>query len=280
MESLVKEKDDSISTSEALENDVKDFVNKAKEYDKNISEKEKMISNLEIQLDDTMTKTIQKNEKLEVASKTASDSELEVSALVRRVQLLDEETTRVNERLIEVLDKLKIVEKTAEDNERAVKILEARSFQNEEKTELQETQLHEAQQIAEDADRKFEEVSRKLRMVENELERVVDRAEEFEGKASTTEIQLDGDRNKLKELEELAGRNGEQEDKLEDQVRKLTEEVVNADTRAEFAEKTVEKLEATIDAHLESLSLEKGSFVELSKALDETLTDMMTVSKS
>merc|ERR1712165_302111 len=114
-------------------------------------------------------------------------------------------------------------------------------------------------------------------MVENELERVVDRAEEFESKAGTYEIQLEGDRNKLRELEDLAAKNGEQEDKLEEEVRKLSEDHINGETRAEFAEKTVEKLEATIDGHLENLQEEKNSFIELSKALDQCLNDMMTV---
>merc|ERR1719229_283906 len=149
MESLVQEKDNSTKVAEELEQSVVDLKAKAAECDKKIGDDEKAISNLEGNLDDQMTGAIQAHEKLEVAQKTAADAELEVSALVRRIQLLDEETKRVNERLNEVLDKLKTVEQTAEDNERAVKILEAKSFQNEEKTELQETQLHEANQIAE-----------------------------------------------------------------------------------------------------------------------------------
>ena len=46
------------------------------------------------------------HEKLEVAEKTASDRELEVSALARRIQLLEEETRIVTERLAEVVEKL------------------------------------------------------------------------------------------------------------------------------------------------------------------------------
>merc|ERR1712226_1524752 len=137
---------------------------------------EKAISNLEGNLDDQMTGAIQAHEKLEVAQKTAADAELEVSALVRRIQLLDEETARVNERLNEILEKLPTVEKTLEENERTRKVLEAKSFQNEEKSELQDIQLTEANQIAEESGRKYDEVTRKLRMAENDLERVVDRA--------------------------------------------------------------------------------------------------------
>ena len=42
---------------------------------------------------------------------------------------------------------------------------------------MQEVQLNEAKSIAEDADRKYEEVARKLVMVESELERAEERAE-------------------------------------------------------------------------------------------------------
>uniref|UniRef100_A0A671ML83 Uncharacterized protein n=1 Tax=Sinocyclocheilus anshuiensis TaxID=1608454 RepID=A0A671ML83_9TELE len=43
--------------------------------------------------------------------------------------------------------------------------------------ELQEIQLKEAKHIAEEADRKYEEVARKLVIVEGELERTEERAE-------------------------------------------------------------------------------------------------------
>merc|ERR1711981_228713 len=85
---------------------------------------------------DTVTTEIEKDmERLDIASKTATDSELEVSALVRRLQLLEEETARVNERLQETVSKLTTVEKSAEENERHRKILEASSFSNEERGE-------------------------------------------------------------------------------------------------------------------------------------------------
>merc|ERR1712088_7781 len=80
MESLVKDKEEATKLAETLNN-------------------ERDIAKLEMELDDVITATASANEKLEVASKTASDAELEVSALVRRVQLLEEETKRVTERL-------------------------------------------------------------------------------------------------------------------------------------------------------------------------------------
>lgn len=60
---------------------------------------------------------------------------------------------------------------------RGRKVIENRSLKDEEKLELQEIQLREAKNIAEDADRKYEEVARKLVMVEGDLERVEERAD-------------------------------------------------------------------------------------------------------
>jgi len=78
-------------------------------------------------------------------------------------------------------------------------------------------------------------------------------------------------------MEEQAGKNTEQEDKYEDEERDLTERLKNEETRAEFAERSVEKLESTIDHLQEGLFTEKTNFIELSKKLDETLNDMMAI---
>merc|ERR1712024_143014 len=131
MESLVKEKEESTQKAEALEADINDLKQKAQDHERKSTENERMISNLESELDTCLTATADAHEKLEDATKVASDAELEVSALLRRLQLLDDETARVTERLDEVLEKLPAVEKNLEDNERIRKVLEAKSFQNE-----------------------------------------------------------------------------------------------------------------------------------------------------
>lgn len=277
MEALVKEKQEATEKAEGLESDKSRLEDECREFDKKIEKVNKEISVLEEELDVTITMTADGSEKLEQASKTASDYELEVGALVRRLQLLEEETVRVNERLNEVVAKLSTVEKEGEDHERQRKILEARSFQNEEKIELGEAQSDEAKTIAEESDRKFEEISRKLRIVENDLERINERAEDSEAKIAQFDNKIDADRAKLKEFEDLSVKNADNEDKLEDEVRRLSELLKNGETRAEFGERTVEKLESNIDILQDSLFGEKANFIDLSKKLDETLNDMMSV---
>merc|ERR1719228_2508938 len=72
-------------------------------------------------------------------------------------------------------------------SERGRKVIENRSLKDEERLELQEIQLNEAKNIAEDADRKYEEVARKLVMVEADLERGEERAELAESKCTELE---------------------------------------------------------------------------------------------
>nr|AAI31644.1 Tpm1 protein [Mus musculus] len=48
-----------------------------------------------------------------------------------------------------------------------MKVIESRAQKDEEKMEIQEIQLKEAKHIAEDADRKYEEVARKLVIIES-----------------------------------------------------------------------------------------------------------------
>ena len=57
------------------------------------------------------------------------------------------------------------------------------------KLEASEAELEEAQQIATAANHKYEDVSRKLKVVQGDLDRVIERAEEFEAKSRLIETE-------------------------------------------------------------------------------------------
>jgi len=275
MDALVTEKKKLIELATSCDEDMKVFQAKGDETDKGIRNVEKQISKAEESLDDTMTANVTASEKLEEAETTASHAELEVSALSRKIQLLADEQSKVDERYKETVSKLAEYEAALEENERERKIHEAKSFSIEEKLELMGAQLEEATAIAEEADRKYEEVARKLRIVEGDHERMVDKSEEFEGKVKDTEMQISEHNEQLKKMEDLCGKNAEKEDNYDNTVRSLSEKLKNAETGAEFGERTVEKLERTIDTLQEQLYQEKLAFKELSMKLDKTLQDMM-----
>lgn len=57
----------------------------------------------------------------------------------------------------------------------------------------------------------------------------------------------------------------------------LNRTVKNLKLRAEFAERSVDKLESTIDGLLEALMAEKLNYRQISEKLDKTLNDMMAL---
>ena len=138
-------------------------------------------------------------------------------------------------------------------------------------------ELADANEIAKESNQKYEDANRKNKVVEGDLERILERADEFEVKARELDNQIRELEGKVKETEAITIKNSEEEEKYESSISKLMEEYKIADTRAEFAERSVDKLEASIDTLLETLMMEKISYRQLSEKLDKTLNDMMAL---
>jgi len=279
MDALVTEKKQLLGDAQACEDVIAEQKKIGESFSKDIRASEKAINKFEENLDDTMTAQVTALEKLEEATTTASHAELEVSALERKIKLLEDEQSKVDERYKQTIAKLAEYEAAVETNERERKIFEAKSFAVEEKLELMVVQLEEATGIAEGADRKYEEVARKLKIVESDLERMIDKSEEFEAKVSESETVIASNTEQLKKMEEICGKNADKEDKYDNNMRTLNERLKLAETAAEFGERTVEKLERSIDTLQENLFNEKMAFKELSLKLDKTLQDMMHLSE-
>ena len=82
---------------------------------------------------------------------------------------------------------------------------------------------------------------------------------------------------KVKDTEAITIKNGEEEEKFESKIARLQEEFKTQDTRAEFAERSVDKLESSIDGLLEALMNEKMNYRSISEKLDKTLNEMMSM---
>ena len=129
------------------------------------------------------------SDKLEIADKEAIDAELQIGALRRRFALLEEEAARNNAKLQDNIAKTAAEEASSAKNEEGRRAAEARSFAAEQKLEASEAELEEAQAVATAANHKYEDVSRKLKVVQGDLDRVIERAEEFEAKSRLIETE-------------------------------------------------------------------------------------------
>ncbi|XP_005363337.1 tropomyosin alpha-3 chain-like isoform X2 [Microtus ochrogaster] len=155
---------------------------------------------------------------------------------------------------------------------RGMKVIENRALKDEEKMELQEIQLKEAKHIAEEADRKYEEVARKLVIIEGDLERTEERAALADYQEMDEQIRL-MDQN-LKCLSAAEEKYSQKEDKYEEEIKILTDKLKEAETRAEFADRSVAKLEKTIDDLEDKLKCTKEEHLCTQRMLDQTLLDL------
>lgn len=112
MESLIRERDESQANAIQMEQSCEDLKNRKSEIEKSIQQCEKDISKAEDQLDKTTTATRDCLDKLEKVTNAATSYEDQVQALARKIQLIEEEAARVNERLGDTLSKLTTTEKS------------------------------------------------------------------------------------------------------------------------------------------------------------------------
>merc|ERR1719259_786886 len=88
---------------------------------------------LENDLDQTQEALLGANNHLEEKDKALSNAEGEVAALTRRIQLLEEDLERSEERLNTATTKLAEASQAADESERMRKVLENRSLSDEER---------------------------------------------------------------------------------------------------------------------------------------------------
>ncbi|XP_052742546.1 tropomyosin-2 isoform X10 [Bicyclus anynana] len=225
---------------------------------------------------DTMMKfSIIKNELQNIKNTALKRAESEVAALNRRIQLLEEDLERSEERLATATAKLAEASQAADESERARKVLENRSLADEERMDALENQLKEARFLAEEADKKYDEVARKLAMVEADLERAEERAETGESKIVELEEELRVVGNNLKSLEVSEEKANQREEEYKNQIKTLTTRLKEAEARAEFAERSVQKLQKEVDRLEDELVAEKEKYKDIGDDLDTAFVELI-----
>ncbi|XP_052742547.1 tropomyosin isoform X11 [Bicyclus anynana] len=227
---------------------------------------------------DTMMKfSIIKNELQNIKNTALKRAESEVAALNRRIQLLEEDLERSEERLATATAKLAEASQAADESERIRKALENRTNMEDDRVAILEAQLSQAKLIAEESDKKYEEVARKLAMVEADLERAEERAETGESKIVELEEELRVVGNNLKSLEVSEEKANQREEEYKNQIKTLTTRLKEAEARAEFAERSVQKLQKEVDRLEDDLVSEREKSKILQEEMEATLHDIQNM---
>ncbi|XP_023943160.2 tropomyosin isoform X8 [Bicyclus anynana] len=225
---------------------------------------------------DTMMKfSIIKNELQNIKNTALKRAESEVAALNRRIQLLEEDLERSEERLATATAKLAEASQAADESERIRKALENRTNMEDDRVAILEAQLSQAKLIAEESDKKYEEVARKLVLMEQDLERAEERAEQSECKIVELEEELRVVGNNLKSLEVSEEKANQREEEYKNQIKTLTTRLKEAEARAEFAERSVQKLQKEVDRLEDDLINEKERFNDIGDDIDDTVVELI-----
>merc|ERR1711910_223161 len=132
--------------------------------------------------DETSDKLTKATESLEEAEKQFKEVESDVSALTRRIMLMEEEDKKSAEQLCQTITKLALTSKAADNVMKTIKVVENTCLNNEVTIEELDKNLRATVKMASDNEQKLDELSRKLGVQEAELKRAVERAEMAEAK--------------------------------------------------------------------------------------------------
>merc|ERR1712223_1019240 len=113
-------------------------------------------------------------------------------------------------------------------------------------------------------------------MVEGDLQRAIERAEAGESKIVDLEEELRVIGENLKALEVAEEKAQQREEEYKRQIKNLSERLKTAEARAEYGEKTVQKLNLRIDNIMYDLVQEKTKTQTVNDELDQTFNLFVT----
>ena len=134
----------------------------------------------------------------------------------------------------------------ADDSDRMAKVLQNRASEDEAKLIGLADELKKAQNRAEDADKKYDEATKKMTEAEAKLDIDGERADVSEFKIIELEEELKVVANNLKSLEVSEDKANQRETFYKDEIKRLTGKLKQSETRAEFAERSVVKLQKEV----------------------------------
>merc|ERR1712211_177695 len=270
MQSLKSETDGLYNTIAGFEEATREAAARADQADCDIRDYGKKVQQLEIGFDETNDKLTKATESFEEAEKQFKEVESDVSALTRRIMLMEEEDKKSAEQLCQTITKLALTSKAADNVMKTIKVVENTCLNNEEL----DKNLRATVKMASDNEQKPDELSRKLGVQEAELKRAVERAEMAEAKLKGIEEELETVGDNMKQLEKSAEKALEREEKLVEKIYNLQSKYKTTEARFEYGEMNITKLNQRID-DIEEIYREKLKIKKCSDELDDTFDDMI-----
>jgi len=275
MQSLKAETDGLYNTIAGFEEATREAVARADQADCDIRDYGKKVQQLEIGFDETNDKLTKATESLEEAEKQFKEVESDVSALTRRIMLMEEEDKKSAETLCQTVTKLALTSKAADNVMKTIKVVENTCLNNEVTIEELDKNLRATVKMASDNEQKLDELSRKLGVQEAELKRAVERAELAENKLKGIEEELETVGENMKQLEKSAEKALEREEKLVEKIYNLQSKYKVTEAKFEYGEMNITKLNQRIDDIEDEIYREKLKIKRCSDELDDTFDDML-----
>merc|ERR1712021_303851 len=201
-------------------------------------------------------------------------AEAEFNRLNRRVQELEEDLEITENKYAIAINKYDKAATAADDSDRMAKVLQNRASEDESKMSSLSEQLKDAQKRAEDADKKYDEAQKSMGEAEGKLDIDGERADVSEFKIIELEEELKVVANNLRSLEVSEDKANKRESHYKDEIKRLTVKLKQSETRSEFAERSVVKLQKEVDRLEDELLGEQEKFKAITEELDATFAEM------
>merc|ERR1711915_47634 len=241
MQSIKSETEGLYQTIKKFEDDTAESTARADQAEIDLRDYGKKVHNLEIAFDETNDKLTKAQESLDEKEKLLKDEEADVSALTRRIMLMEEEAKKSEQGLADTVTKLALSSKEADTVLKAVKVVESTCMNNEVILEDLDKNLRATAKMASDNEQKLDELTRKLGVQEGELKRGVERAEIAEKNLKTVEEELESVGENMKVLEKSSEKALEREEKLKDKILQIQHKFKAAEARFEYGEMNITK---------------------------------------
>jgi chromosome segregation ATPase len=274
MQAMKVEKDNLCDRCDVVEQQDKDAKLRKEKAEEEFNELTLKARTLEIDTDkygEKLTNQIMAQEAKEAQVMAA---EAEFNRLNRRVQELEEDLETTELKYNTAIQKYDKAATEADDSDRMSKVLQNRATEDETKMVKLAEELKDAQKRAEDADRKYDECQKKMTEYEAKLDIDGERADVSEFKIIELEEELKVVANNLKSLEVSEDKANQRETFYKSEIKRLTAKLKQSETRAEFAERSVGKLQKEVDRLEDELVNEQDKFKAITEELDATFAEM------